>query len=179
VESGGSATLTGRLSLSKTGTVDLAYAIGSSGFVYHKNENLTNGVFLDSFSFVNLTTWQFKATWPGDATSNAADSNVVTVTVVKVTPTFTLTAEPTTVTVGGTTVLTGQLSVNRTGSVDLYWAIGSSGFIYHSTEILYNGLFGRTPVLSQAGTWQFKVTYQGDNTTNAVTSNTVTVNVNP
>jgi hypothetical protein len=63
--------------------------------------------------------------------------------------------------------------------VDLYWAIGSSGFIYHTTETLNNGLFSRSFGFSQAGSWQFKVTYQGDDTTNAATSNTVTVNVNP
>jgi hypothetical protein len=63
--------------------------------------------------------------------------------------------------------------------VELYWQIGSSGFIYHTTEILYKGLFSRSFGLTLAGMWQFKVTYQGDSTTNAVTSNTVTVNVNP
>jgi hypothetical protein len=168
--------------MSKTGTVDLAYAIGSSGFVYHRNETLANGVFTDSFGFLDLTTWQFKATWSGDETSNSAESNIVRVTVVKVTPTFFLTASSERVAVNDTIVLTGMLSVNRTGSVNLYWAIGSisrepSSFIYNTTETLDNGLFSCSFPLSQAGIWQFKVTYQGDSTTSAVTSNIVSVNV--
>lgn len=74
--------LTGDLSLPKTGTVTLDWAINSSGFIYHRNETITNGVFTSDFPFSQTGTWQFRVIWPGDATSNPATSNIITVGVV-------------------------------------------------------------------------------------------------
>ena len=78
---GESVRLTGTLSLPKTGKVALDWAINSSGFIYHTNETITNGMFTSNFPLGQTGTWQFRLIWPGDATSNSATSNIVTVTV--------------------------------------------------------------------------------------------------
>ena len=73
--------LTGTLAVPKTGTVTLEWSIGSSGFLYHSNETISNGVFSRNFGFGQTGTWQFRVNWPGDAATSPATSNAVTVTV--------------------------------------------------------------------------------------------------
>jgi hypothetical protein len=179
VESGATITVTGTVSPSKSGTIDLAYAIGSSGFIYHRNRTITSGEFSDTYGVLDLTTWQFKATWAGDDSSSPAESNIVSVTVVKSNPTLTLSTDSTTRNINQAVTLTCYLSIMRSGNVTLDWAIGSSGFIYHSNEVMTNHVFTRTFGFGQNGTWQFRVNWTGDSTSNSATSNVATVTVTP
>jgi Ca2+-binding RTX toxin-like protein len=93
--------------------------------------------------------------------------------------TFTLTTSSATANLNGSVTLNGALSIPKTGSVTLYWAIGSSGFIYHTNESLINGVFSRSFGFGQAGTWQFKLYWLGDATSDPAESNIVAVTVSP
>jgi hypothetical protein len=74
--------LTATLSPPKTGTVTLYWAINASGFIYTKVESITDGVFARDFGFSSGPgTLQLRVFWPGDATSNPATSNTITITV--------------------------------------------------------------------------------------------------
>jgi hypothetical protein len=73
--------LTGTLSLPKTGTVTLQWARGDSGFIYEEDWPINNGVYERDVTFSQAVVYQFRVVWPGDATSQAATSNIVTVTV--------------------------------------------------------------------------------------------------
>jgi hypothetical protein len=92
--------LTGTLSELKTGTITLYWTINATG-PYTRNEALTNGVFQRDFGFsTGPGTWVLYVYWPGDATSNPATSNQITITVLPLssptpTPTTTPTASPT------------------------------------------------------------------------------------
>lgn len=92
-------------------------------------------------------------------------------------PTFNLTTDSTSVTLGQSIRLTGTLSLPKSGSVTLDWSINSSGFVFHTNENLTNGVFSRSFGFGQTGPWQFRVNWPGDATSNPVTSNTVTVTV--
>jgi hypothetical protein len=95
------------------------------------------------------------------------------------TPTFTLTTNLAATDLSQSINLTGTLSTPASGSVSLYWSINSSGFAYRTTENLTNGVFSRTFGFGQTGTWQFRVNWPGDITSNPATSNVVTVTVVP
>jgi hypothetical protein len=94
-------------------------------------------------------------------------------------PTFTLTTTSSSVTVGQSVNLTGTLSVPKSGSVTLDWAINASGFAFRTNENLASGIFSRIFGFSQSGTFQFRVNWPGDSSFSPSTSNTVTVSVNP
>jgi hypothetical protein len=80
---GGSVNLTGVLYPPKPGNLTLYWAIDSLDFtsLCSINKTMTNGVFVQSFGFGQAGTWQFKVKWLGDATSDPAESNIVTVIV--------------------------------------------------------------------------------------------------
>ena len=94
-------------------------------------------------------------------------------------PTFALATNSTTVTLSQSINLTGTLSLPKSGVVTLDWSTNSSGFVFHTNESLTNGVFSRTFGFGQTGIWQFRVNWLGDATSNPMTSNTVTVTVNP
>jgi hypothetical protein len=74
--------LTGTLNPPKTGRVVLNWAINASGFIYNRNETITNGLYTREFGFSSGTgVWQIRVIWPGDATSTPITSNAVTITV--------------------------------------------------------------------------------------------------
>ena len=74
--------LTGTLNPPKTGRVILNWSINSSGFIYNRDETITNGLYKRDFGFSSGTgIWQIRVIWPGDATSTKIISNAVTITV--------------------------------------------------------------------------------------------------
>jgi hypothetical protein len=122
--------------------------------------------------------WQFYLRWDGDATSNPVDSNTVTVTVSPATTTFTLTVNATNVFVGEHIQLTGTLSAPKTGTITLSCMNGVGQLLWTASRTLTNGVY--TEILSEpsSGTFQYKVSWPGDATTNPAESNIVTVTVN-
>jgi outer membrane protein assembly factor BamB len=90
VITGGFFKLTGTLSIPKTSppNITLQWAKDGSGFIYQQTfDTITNGVYIRDIAFTETGTYQFRVVWPGDATSNSATSNVVTVTAAQPTPT--------------------------------------------------------------------------------------------
>jgi hypothetical protein len=84
--------LTGTLSAPKTSppNITLQWSTNGSGFMYQQDiDKITNGMYTRDIAFSAPGTYQFRAIWPGDATSNSATSNTVTVTVLDVIPEFT------------------------------------------------------------------------------------------
>ena len=73
--------------------------------------------------------------------------------------------------------MSGTLSIPKTGTVILDCAINSSGFVFHSTEKIYNGEFSRSFSFSQTGKWQFKVRWIGDETSSLAESNVIEVTI--
>jgi hypothetical protein len=173
--------LTGTLSIQKTGEIDFQIASDNSGFGSSLGPFLiTNGAFNIIMQAESVHTYRYKVIWWGDATTNPAESNIVTVTVnAKTTPTFTLAANATTAHVGDRIRATATLSVPKSGTVTVHYSIGSSGFIYQTAATLTNGVCTAIIQVPTTGTWRFYVSWPGDATTNPATSNTVTVTVNP
>ncbi len=95
------------------------------------------------------------------------------------TPTFTLTANPTTVDVGGQIQLTGTLSIPKTGTITLTCMTGAGQTLWSASRTLTNGVYTESINEPGSGTFQYKVSWPGDGTTNPATSNSVTVTVNP
>lgn len=174
---GESVTFTGTLSIPKSGAITFQWSINGSGFVYSTTETITNGVFTRNFGFSKRGQWEFRAVWPGDATSNSATSNVITINVSVPMPTLTLTANATTARVGDIIRLTATLSIPKNGTVYLQWAIGASGFIYQVSNTITNGVAVMTWAPTQPETRQFRVIWPGDATSNPATSNTVTITI--
>jgi hypothetical protein len=88
---GGFFKLNGTLSIPKTSppNITLQWSKDSSGFIYQQTfDTITNGTYSRDIAFSSAGTYQFRAIWPGDATSNLATSNVVTVAVQNVIPEF-------------------------------------------------------------------------------------------
>jgi hypothetical protein len=80
---GGSVNLTGVLYPPKPGALTLYWAIDSPDFISlrSRSQPLTNGMFIQFWGFGQAGTWYFRVNWPGDATSDPAESNIVTVIV--------------------------------------------------------------------------------------------------
>jgi hypothetical protein len=97
------------------------------------------------------------------------------------TPTFTLTTNSSTVSLGGFFKLNGTLSIPKTSppNITLQWSKDGSGFIYQQTtfNIIANGVYIRDIAFTAAGMYQFRVVWPGDATSNSATSNIVTVTV--
>jgi hypothetical protein len=95
-------------------------------------------------------------------------------------PTFTLTANATSAVAGGYFKLTGTLSIAKTSSsaITLQWSKDGSGFIYQQTgQSITNGVYVHDIAFSDAGTYEFRVVWSGDTTSNSATSNIVAVTV--
>lgn len=96
------------------------------------------------------------------------------------TPTFTLTANTTSAITGGFFKLTGLFSISKTSppNVTLQWAKDDSGFVYQQTDqTITNGTYDRDIAFTDPGTYQFRVVWPGDTTSNSAISNNVTVTV--
>jgi outer membrane protein assembly factor BamB len=89
---GGFFKLNGTLSIPKTSppNITLQWSKDGSGFIYQQTtfNIIANGVYIRDIAFTAAGTYQFRAVWPGDATSSSATSNIVTVTVLDVIPEF-------------------------------------------------------------------------------------------
>jgi hypothetical protein len=174
--------LTGTLSIPKTVATDYvqiyAQTPANPGGWWLYYEQINQGVCSYPYG-LGVGTYSFKMVWPGDDTTYSVESNIVTITVTKATPAFTLTANPTTVDVGGQTQLTGTLSTPRTGTITLTCMNGAGQTLWSASRTLTNGVYTETISEPSSGTFQYKVAWPGDATTNPVTSNTVTVTVNP
>jgi hypothetical protein len=92
---GGFFKLNGTLSITKTSppNITLQWSKDDSGFMYQQTfDKINNGVYTRDIAFTSPGTYRLRAIWPGDATSNTATSNIVTVTVLGVIPEFPPTA---------------------------------------------------------------------------------------
>jgi outer membrane protein assembly factor BamB len=88
---GGFFKLTGTLSLTKTSppNITLQWSKDNSGFIFQQTfDTIANGVYTRDIAFSSAGTYQLRAIWPGDSTSNSGTSNVVTVVVQNVIPEF-------------------------------------------------------------------------------------------
>jgi hypothetical protein len=83
--------LNGTLSIAKTSppNITLQWSKDDSGFKYQQTfDRINNGVYIRDIAFSSPGTYQLRAIWPGDVTSNPSTSNIVTVTVLSVIPEF-------------------------------------------------------------------------------------------
>ena len=107
------------------------------------------------------------------AVCRGVSSDVVTVTVSKITSTISLSAASSSVIVGNDVSLSGTLSVGVGESVKIYQ--GSS--LIDTVTTGTNGAFNKTVSGLSIGIYSFKAVYDGDSTHTDVTSSTVSVTV--
>jgi dipeptidyl aminopeptidase/acylaminoacyl peptidase len=134
------------LSAPKSGTVTLNWSINGSGFIYRRNETMTNGVFDKAFSASSPGTWAFKVVWAGDDEYKSAESNSVTVTI-KSLPALAAAAaaSPVTVYSGGSSTIRATLTGGGaaiTGATVNF--VSSNGGIFSTVADKGNGTYVAT-----------------------------------
>ena len=148
---------------------------GYSVYLYNGNTLVdtlttgTDGAFTKTITPSATGTFNYSVKYNGDSSYDEATSSVVAVSVVKRTPTISI-SKSGDVTVGTAFTISGTLSC--TGSVKLY----ENGSLLDTLTVT-GGAFSKTLTKSVTGNYSYYVVFDGDSTYEAVTSSTVTVTV--
>ena len=148
---------------------------GYSVYLYNGNtlvDTLTtgaNGEFTKTVTPSGTGSFSYTVRYNGDSTYAEATSSAVSVSVVKRTPTITI-SKSGDVTVGTSYTISGTLSCS--GSVNLY----EDGSLIDTLTVT-GGAFTETLTKSVTGSYSYYVVFDGDSVYEAVTSSTVTVTV--
>jgi len=115
---GSSLTLSGSLTPTQSGTVTIWASINGSVFTTLNSTALASDYYAYTFSPSVAGSYQFYASWPGNAQFNAANSTTtaVTVTSSNVTPTLTLQSSYSSVNHGQIVTLSGTISPSTSGN---------------------------------------------------------------
>ena len=163
-------------SISLSGTVSVGS--GASVKIYRGSTlvdtvtSTTDGAFSKTVGGLSVGDYTFTAVYAGDTTHTEVTSSEVSVSVVKATPTISLSAASSSVTVGSSVSLTGSLSISSNVNVKIY-----QGNTLIDTVTSSSGSFSKTVTGLSAGSYTFKATYEGSSNYNSVTSSDVNVTV--
>ena len=181
---GDTATLSGSLTPAWQGEdINIQYRIGGGSW-----NDLASVVTDDSGEYSyewtpteEVGTFQFMASWPGDAEYLSAESSVITVVVGKMSSSITVSVTKTIITYGDTIILSGKITPVRAGVMITIWFKTPdtpewkdllSGF-----QTDENGEYSWEYDPNAATTWQFKASWAGDAITEGAESAVVTVEV--
>jgi len=181
---GDTATISGSLTPARQGeNINIQYRIGGGSW-----NDLASLVTDDSGEYSyewtpteEVGTFQFMASWPGDAEYLSAESSVITVVVGKMSSSITISVTKTIITYGDTITLSGKITPVRAGVMITIWYKTPdtpewkdllSGF-----QTDENGEYSREYDPNAPTTWQFKVSWAGDIITEGAESAVVTVEV--
>ena len=129
----------------------------------------TDGAFSKVITPSGTGSFNYSVKYNGDSSYDEATSSVVAVSVVKRTPSISI-SKSGDVTVGTAFTISGTLSC--TGSVKLY----ENGSLLDTLTVT-GGAFSETLTKSVTGSYSYYVVFDGDSTYESVTSSTVTVTV--
>ena len=168
-------TLSGTLKTGTTGMDDVDVKIYDGETLLH-TVTTDNGTFSKTLTASIVSSKTYKAVYEGDGTYASATSSDVNVTIVKRTPTISLVTSSASVTTGDSYTLSGALLYNGSGlgSVNIKLYDGNT-LIDPQLTTGNDGTFSKSITSSVAGTFSYKVVYEGDATYNNVESSTVNV----
>ena len=168
-------TLSGTLKYGATGMDDVDVKI-YDGETLLDTVTTDNGTFSKTLTASIVSSKTYKAVYEGDGTYASATSSDVNVTIVKRTPTISLVTSSASVTTGDSYTLSGALLYNGSGlgSVNIKLYDGNT-LIDPQLTTGNDGTFSKSITSSVAGTFSYKVVYEGDATYNNVESSTVNV----
>ena len=134
-----------------------------------------NGTFDKTLTASIVSSKTYKAIYEGDATYASATSSDVNVTIVKRTPTISLLTSSASVTTGDSYTLSGALLYNGSGLGSVNIKLYDGNTLLDTLTTGNDGTFSKSITSSVAGTFSYKVIYEGDATYNNVESSTVNV----
>jgi hypothetical protein len=114
------------LSAPRSGAVTLYWSIDGSGFIHKQNGTMSNGKYSKAFEATSPGTYVFKVIWLGDSEYRSAESNNVTVTLIRKLS-ATLKTAPSTVYSGGTSMITTTLAGEEAPITGASISLASSG----------------------------------------------------
>ena len=168
-------TLSGTLKTGTTGMDDVDVKI-YDGETLLDTVTTDNGTFSKTLTASIVSSKTYKAVYEGDGTYASATSSDVNVSIVKRTPTISLVTSSASVTTGDSYTLSGALLYGGSGlgSVNIKLYDGNT-LIDPQLTTGNDGTFSKSITSSVAGTFSYKVVYEGDATYNNVESSIVNV----
>ncbi len=137
-----------------------------------------NGVYYYVWSPPTLGTYYIKASWPGNETISSAESNIVTLNILKLLSTITCSASSTEISIGENVNITGSISPLKPNvRVKISWrkGYGEWEFVYVDTDA--NGKYTFTWSPYTPGTYEVKASWEGDELYEGAESIILTIHV--
>jgi len=181
---GSSITITGAITPTRA-EVDVTIVFGIQGEQTLENlavkKTNSSGYYTHVWTPPAAKTYRLRAMWPGDSNTHFNLSSFVIVTVNKATSIITLTASPTTITVGSNVVMVGKITPTR-ASVTVTIQIRPTGGIESTAGTVVTDTTGSYTfnwTSHEKGTYEFRATWNGDDNTVGSQSSWSSVTVTP
>ncbi len=174
IQIGGSITITGSLSPSRSGRVSVYTSFGGSAFSELTEVDLSNGQYSCTFKPDRIGNYVVKAEWPGDDEYNSAASGTASLTVTKITPSISLSLSSTSVKIDDSVTVSGTISPfygTTAITLTITGPSGTSQVPLTSTD----GTFSHTFVANAEGTWRAQASIPASENYNEASSTEVTV----
>lgn len=149
------------------------YAPTSISTVMRSATTDSSGAYADLCAPVINGTWTVYASWSPDGYHISASPTVTFE--VKLNATLTIQSSASSVIAGLTITISGLLSPAQYGNVTILRSVNGSAFASIGITVLTNGTYSFQTLLNDAGTYQFKASWSGNENYNAATSGTITV----
>jgi len=160
VSIGESVTISGAITPSLTGEVSILVA-SDTVFEEVAKVTLEDGSFSYSFTPTAKGVYRIKVSWPGNDEYNPAESEILTLTVVKKTAELSISLSSSTITIGDSVTIEGTITPSVTGKV--FILLTPDGKFKKIAEVdLENGSFSFTLKPEALGTYRVKVVWPGN-----------------
>lgn len=154
VSVGESVAISGVITPALTGEVSILIA-SDTVFEEVSKVALKDGGFSYSFKPTAVGTYRVKASWPGNAEYNPAETSILTLTVKKVSPMVEISVSKTTANVGDTVTVSGSISPFIT-EAEVVITVTSPSAVNEYTVSSSDGSFEYSLTLDAQGTWSVK-----------------------
>lgn len=138
----------------------------------------SSGVATYNYTTSDLGSLTFKSDFDGTENYDSCESNTVSVTVSKATPSLSISASSSSVNVGGTSTISGVLADGdvkiENATIKLY---DSEDTLIDTLTTNQDGEYSKTISFNTTGTYSYYAVFEGDSDYNSVTSSSVSVNV--
>jgi hypothetical protein len=165
----------GTLYPAKATQITMEYTLPNGTIIVKTVDSNNAGTFSDTFTADPVGAWNIKASWTGDDTHAGTESLPLLLSVSKIQSALEISASPLTVNLGEEVAISGTLMPGQTTTVTITYTMPNGTVITKNVATSGSGVFTDTIKLNQAGVWQIKASWNGNEQYEASTSVPITV----